>query len=77
VENTSIFSHIVGHGLALTNQAVLLQENSAVTVSDHHPERGAPSGIDRLASTIKPGKVFIPWKGKREGGERNWGVGDG
>jgi hypothetical protein len=59
MEYSCVFRHVVRHPTAFTDQAVLLQENSAVTISDHHPERGGSSGIDRFASSIEPGKVFI------------------
>jgi hypothetical protein len=59
VEYACVFRHIVGHGTAFTDQAVLLQEDGTVTISDHHPERGGSSGIDRFASSIEPGKVII------------------
>jgi hypothetical protein len=59
MENTGVFRHIAGHGTAFADRAVLLQQNSAVTISDHHPERGAPSGIDRSAGTVEPSQVFI------------------
>jgi len=59
VEDTGIFRHVVGHPATLANQAVFLQEDGTVFVLDHDSEGGGSSGIDRLASSIEPSKVFI------------------
>jgi hypothetical protein len=61
MENTGVFRHVVGHGTALAHVAVFPVENSTVAISDHHPERSGSSGIDRFASSVEPGKVFISW----------------
>jgi len=59
MENTGVFRHIVGHGTALTDQTVFLQEAGTVVVFDYDSEGGGSSGIGRFASSIEPGKVFI------------------
>jgi hypothetical protein len=59
VEYSCVFRHVIGHGTALTDQAMLFQEDNAVTISDHHPECGGPSRVNRLASSIKPSKVIV------------------
>jgi len=73
MENTGVFRHIVGHGTALTDQTVFLQEAGTVVVFDYDSEGGGSSGIGRFASSIEPGKVFIAHRrllslGREEGG---------
>jgi hypothetical protein len=83
VEYACVFRHVVGHGAALADEAVLLQEDGTVTISDHHPERSSSPGIHRFASSIEPSKVLIAlsascrWGGKREGesGTEGWVMG--
>src|ERR1035437_3290073 len=59
LENSCVFRHVVGHGTAVSDKAVFLQEDGTVTISDHHPERSGPSGINGSATSIGPSKVFI------------------
>ena len=59
VQNTGIFRHIVGHAPALANIAVFPQQDRTVLGFDHDSERGGPSGINRFASPVEPGEVFI------------------
>jgi len=59
VEYACVFRNVVGHGTALTDQAVLPHKDGTILVFDHHSVGSGSSGIDRSTSSIKPGSVFV------------------
>jgi hypothetical protein len=56
VKDTGVLGHVVGHGTALADEAVVLQENDPIFTFDHDTEAGSSSRIERLAGAIEPGK---------------------
>ena len=60
--DTGIFTHVVGHCLALAHHAMVSQENGPIFTLDHDSIAGSPSGIDRFAGSIEPGKdSLLSW----------------
>ena len=59
LENTGVFRHVVGHGTACTNQAMLPHKDGSILVFDHHSVGGGSSWINGSASPIEPGIVFV------------------
>src|ERR1039458_6320845 len=59
LENSCVFSQVVGHGTALTDKAVLPHEDGSILVLDHHSVGSGSSRIDGTTSSIEPGKIII------------------
>jgi hypothetical protein len=56
VEDTCVFRHVVGHGLAFAHHAMISQENGPIFALNDDTEAGSSSRIERLAGAIEPGK---------------------
>src|ERR1019366_390801 len=59
LENSCVFSQVVGHGTALTDQAVLPHKDGTVLVFDPHSVGSGSSWVYGPAGSVEPGSVFV------------------